>query len=340
MNILITSAGRRGYIIKYFKDALKGYGGKVYAGNSSHLSTAFEYADGSVITPLIYDKEYILFLINFCKQKQIEVIISLFDVDLLILAQNKNVFQENGIKVIVSGEEVVEICNDKWKTYEFCMENNICVPKTYKAVASVKQDVLSGELKFPVVIKPRWGMGSIGIFEADDETELDIMVQKCRKAIISTYLRYEAAVDIENAVIIQEKLTGEEFGLDVINDLEGNFCSDVIRMKYAMRAGETDCAMVVQIRKIDLFAEKLSRALRHIANLDVDVFVDGDKVYMLEMNARFGGGYPFSHLAGVDLPKAIIKWINGENLADELQIKRYNRVVQKDISFVDLTRFQ
>ena len=57
MNILITSAGRRGYIIKYFKDALKGYGGKVYAGNSSHLSTAFEYADGSVITPLIYDKE-------------------------------------------------------------------------------------------------------------------------------------------------------------------------------------------------------------------------------------------------------------------------------------------
>ena len=61
MNILITSAGRRGYIIKYFKDALKGYGGKVYAGNSSHLSTAFEYADGSVITPLIYDKEYIFF---------------------------------------------------------------------------------------------------------------------------------------------------------------------------------------------------------------------------------------------------------------------------------------
>ena len=167
-----------------------------------------------------------------------------------------------------------------------------------------------------------------------------IKAEKCRKAIISTYLRYEAAVDIENAVIIQEKLTGEEFGLDVINDLEGNFCSDVIRMKYAMRAGETDCAMVVQIRKIDLFAEKLSQALRHIANLDVDVFVNGDKVYMLEMNARFGGGYPFSHLAGVDLPKAIIKWINGENLADELQIKRYNRVVQKDISFVDLTRFQ
>lgn len=32
------------------------------------------------------------------------------------------------------------------------------------------------------------------------------------------------------------------------------------------------------------------------------------------MNARFGGGYPFSHLAGVNLPKAIITWLTGEQL--------------------------
>lgn len=56
------------------------------------------------------------------------------------------------------------------------------------------------------------------------------------------------------------------------------------------------------------------------------------------MNARFGGGYPFSHLAGVDLPKAIIKWINKENLKNELVIKKYNRIVQKDIQFIDLSK--
>ena len=102
MNILITSAGRRGYIIKYFKDALKEYGGKVFAGNSSPLSTAFEYADESVITPMIYDKAYIPFLLDFCIKNEIKVIISLFDIDLLILAQNERVFRGYGIKVIVS----------------------------------------------------------------------------------------------------------------------------------------------------------------------------------------------------------------------------------------------
>ena len=340
MNILITSAGRRGYIIKYFKDALREYGGKVYAGNSNPLSAAFEYADESIITPLIYDKEYIPFLISFCRQKQIEIIISLFDVDLLILAQNKETFQENGVKVIVSEETVIDTCNDKWKTYEFCMKNDICVPKTYKVITDVKRAVLSGELSFPVIVKPRWGMGSIGILEADDEAELEIMVKKCRKVIQSTYLKYEAVSDIDNSVIIQERLLGDEYGLDIINDLDGHFCNDVVRKKYAMRMGETDCAMVVQDKRIDVFAEKLSRMLGHIANLDVDVFINGDKVYLLEMNARLGGGYPFSYLAGVDLPKAIIKWINGEHLEDELQIRQYDRVIQKDIGFVDLTRFQ
>ena len=47
-------------------------------------------------------------------------------------------------------------------------------------------------------------------------------------------------------------------------------------------------------------------------HLDMDLFVEKNEIYLLEMNARFGGGYPFSHLAGVNLPKAIIKWINKE----------------------------
>lgn len=339
MNILITSAGRRGYIIKYFKDALKEYGGKVFAGNSSSLSTAFEYADESVITPMIYDKAYIPFLLDFCIKNEIKVIISLFDIDLLILAQNERVFRGYGIKVIVSRESVIQICNDKWKTYRFCLENAIGVPKTYKALKEAQKALVSGELKFPVIVKPRWGMGSIGIFIADNEEELGILVRKCQKAIQTTYLRYEA-VNKEETVLIQEMLKGDEFGLDVINNLEGCFCDSVIRKKYAMRAGETDCAVVMQNKSIELFAKKIGQALGHIANLDVDIFVNGDKILLLEMNARFGGGYPFSHMAGIDLPKAIIKWVMGTALEDELQVKSYGRVVQKDICFVDLTRFQ
>ena len=78
MNILLTSAGRRGYLAGYFKEALKtaGCGGLVHAANSSECP-AFASADRSVITPLIYDKGYISFLLEYCKKEAIGLLVPL-----------------------------------------------------------------------------------------------------------------------------------------------------------------------------------------------------------------------------------------------------------------------
>ena len=83
----------------------------------------------------------------------------------------------------------------------------------------------------------------------------------------------------------------------------------------------------------------ISRKIKHIANLDCDAFIDenGD-VYILEMNARFGGGYPFSHLAGVNLPKAIVKWLNKEEVSvDDLLTATSGVRGQKDIQIVRIS---
>ena len=55
MNVMLTSVGRRAYMVKYFKEVL-GEGGKVYVCNSDDKSIAFKYADEKVISPLIYDE--------------------------------------------------------------------------------------------------------------------------------------------------------------------------------------------------------------------------------------------------------------------------------------------
>lgn len=339
MNILLTSAGRRGYLVEFFKQALDG-NGLVHAGNSSPVSPAFYYADKHVVTPLIYDSGYIPFLKEYCKANDIKAVVSLFDVDLMVLAKHKEEFAEMGVTVVVSDPDVIDICNDKWKTYEFCVKNQFNAPKTYKSLSDVKAALNDGALSYPVMVKPRWGMGSIAVCQADNEKELEVFAHKVRNEIFKSYLKYESEPDRDFCVLFQEKLSGQEYGLDVIHDLNKKHRLTVVRKKIAMRSGETDCAAVVKDPVAEELGTSLGRALGHIGNLDMDVFVTEDgNPYVLELNARFGGGYPFSHFAGVNLPKALLKWIAGDECVDELVIKEYDRLAQKDIRLIDITGF-
>ena len=335
MNILFTSVGRRSYLLKYFKESL-GKCGKIFAANSSEISPAFRIADHTVVTPLIYDNEYIPFLLRYCKKNRIKAIISLFDIDLPILAKNKNKFEDIGVKVIVSDFDIINICNDKLSTYKFLIQNKFNTPLTYTCIKDAINAVNQGMLQYPLIVKPRYGMGSISVYEAEDEKELEVFYNKVKREIKKTYLKYESALNTHHSVLIQQKLVGKEYGLDVINDLNGKYQNTICKLKYAMRSGETDCAITVESDTLRKIGKKLSNSLHHIANLDCDVFIVRDIPYVLEMNARFGGGYPFSHMAGVNLPGAIIDWLLGKK-TNELYLKeRINIMSHKDISLVRL----
>ena len=339
INILLTSAGRRSYLVDYFKEVL-GDKGKVCVTNSTPTTTAFERADEAVISPLITDPDYIPFLLDYVKKQKIQAIIPLFDIDLPVLAKAKKEFEKVGARVIVSDPDVVDICNDKWKTYLFLKENGFEAPRTFLGLETVQKEIAAGKLTYPIIIKPRWGMGSIAIYEADNEEELKVFSKRIERNIEDTYLHYLSETDDIGTVLYQEKLNGQEYGLDVINDLSGNYQNTIVKMKLGMRSGETDCALTVNNSEMAAIGEQLSRKLQHIGNLDVDVFCVEEKVYVLELNARFGGGYPFSHLAGVNLPKAIVSWLRNEIPDRELLEAKAGVMGQKEILPVKLYKYR
>ena len=204
MNILLTSAGRRTYMIEYFKQALNGTG-KVFASNSI-LTYTLEQADEYVLTPNIYDDSYISFLLDYCKQKDISAVISLFDIDLPVLAKNKALFSKEGIKLVVSDFDVTQICNDKWATYEFLLNIGVKLTPSYINLSDAQTAIAEGDISFPLFVKPRWGMGSIGIYKVDTEEELEVLYEKLHREIFCTYLKYESSIDEESCIIIQQAI--------------------------------------------------------------------------------------------------------------------------------------
>lgn len=336
MNILLTSVGRRSYLVNYFKEALGKNGGKVHVSNSNAITPAFTCADKSIVSPLIYDESYIPFLLNYCKENQINAIISLFDIDLPVLSANKKNFEKIGTSVIISDEKVINICNDKLESYKFLVRNGFNTPITFNSLKDTLESLKLKEIKFPLIIKPRWGVGSIGVYEAENEHELKFYYNKAVLKIKNSYLKYESQERNEESVLIQEKLVGQEYGLDIINNLNGEYQNTVVKKKNAMRSGETDCAETINSPTLKDLGEKISNRLKHIANLDVDVFLKGDTPYILEMNARFGGGYPFSHIAGINLPLAIVKWLSEEDVDISLLTEEIGILAHKDINIIKI----
>lgn len=334
MNLLITSVGRRSYMIEYFKDSLKGIG-LVHAANSEK-TYATSLADQYVITPPIYDESYIDFLIAYSKKNSISAIISLFDIDLPVLSKNKDKFKQNGISLVVSDFRTTELCNDKWLTYKFLIENDIPTPLTFIDLDSCLIALEKNKINYPLIVKPRWGMGSIGIFEADNEEELRIFFGKTKKTIKKSYLKYESGTDMDHAVLIQEKLQGEEYGIDILNDFNKNYICSIPKRKIAMRAGETDAAEIINNPLLMELGNLLSVTLGHIGNLDVDCFLIDGVFYVLELNCRFGGQYPFSHMAGANFPKIIVDLLQNKSIDRSSITVRYNTKGFKNITIEPL----
>ena len=328
MNILFTCAGRRTYLLKYFKENLA-EGDKVFATDMQLSAPALQVADVKLQVPAVYDADYVDITLGICKEHNINVLISLNDLELPILAENKARFEDLGVKVIVSDSEVIDICFDKYKTAQWVESLGLKSPKTYVRLQDVKDALAKGEIHFPLFMKPRWGSGSIGLESIADMEELDIyyhlLMKKIKKTILAT-----ASVGDEY-IMIQEKLTGNEFGLDVMNDLEGNNVGVSVKQKLAMRAGETDKAVTRDLPEVREMGRKIGEALKHIGNLDVDIMQRADGAYcVLELNPRFGGGFPFSYEAGVNMPKAIIQWVKGEEVDPQMLQPEYGRMFSKN----------
>lgn len=328
MNILFTCAGRRTYLLKYFKENLS-EGDKVVATDMQLSAPALQVADVKIQVPAVYDPKYIDITLDICKEQKIDALISLNDLELPILAENKKRFEEIGVRVIVSDPEVIDIAFDKYKTAQWVESIGLNAPKTYVTLASAKEALAKGEIAFPLFMKPRWGSGSIGLETIEDMEELEEVYQQLFKKIKKTILATASVGD--EYIMIQEKLTGKEFGLDVMNDLEGNHVAVSVKQKLAMRAGETDKAITVDIPEVYEMGRKIGENLKHIGNLDVDIMQRANGDYcVLELNPRFGGGFPFSYEAGVNLPLAIIKWLKGDEVPASMLQPEYGRMFAKN----------
>ena len=287
-NILILSAGRRTKLVEYFVREFKG-SGNVVATDCSEYAPALYIADKYHIVPRIDAPNYVEAILEICKEEAIKGVFSLIDPELELLITYQERFEEIGVKVISSSKEVTNICFDKYKMYEFCVEHNINTVKTFIDVKEVIELVQNKELNFPLFVKPRCGSASLGISKVNSMEDLEML------------LKYD------DNLIIQEFMAGQEYGVDVYVDLiSKEVISIFTKKKLVMRAGETDKSISVKdVKLLDMIKEFVTK-LDVQGQCDIDVFEKDGEYYISEVNPRFGGGYPHAYECGCDFHKYML----------------------------------
>jgi carbamoyl-phosphate synthase large subunit len=328
MNILFTCAGRRNYLLNFFKEELKGEG-LVMAADMQMSASAMAVADKKFIVQEVYAEGYIDSLLNICAENKVNALISLNDLELPLLSARKGDFEQIGTKVIVADISAIDIAFDKKKTVEFANSIGVKTPKTFTNFNEAAVALEKGDLSFPLVVKPRWGSASIGLEFPSNQEELELAYRLLFLRLSRTMLAEASKSDFENAILIQEKIDGIEYGVDVLNDFDGKTRQVYVKEKLAMRAGETDKSTLRNKPEIEEMGFKIGNSLKHIGNLDCDVFEKDGRLYLLELNPRFGGGYPFTHMSGGNYVAAILSFLRGEEFDFDTFQRRYDVVFSK-----------
>lgn len=293
-NILFTSAGRRVSLIRHFKRVIQDMKlkGNIVVADLQKNAPALFVADIQEQVPRVTDPNYIKTLKEICIRHDIRLLIPLIDNELILLAIHKQEFESQGTTVLVSSPEVNEICFDKRKTYRFFKDIGVQTPELFDA------QQLTGNLdtQYPVLIKPADGSCSIGVTKIRNAKELGFFTDYIANAIV------------------QEYIEGDEYTLDILIDFGGKVLSVVPRLRMETRAGEVSKGMTVKNQFIIEAGRKVAEALpQALGCITLQCFLTktGDLKF-IEINPRFGGGFPLAIAAGADFPRWIIEMMLGK----------------------------
>ncbi|MHC4309342.1 MAG: ATP-grasp domain-containing protein [Planctomycetota bacterium] len=129
-SVLFACIGRRVSLLNSFRRAAKQLKIKAsfYGTDTTELSPALQLCDKGFLVKPVTHPGYIRQLLSIVKKNKVKLLVPTVDLDLKILAQNKPKFAVAGCNVLVSSPDVVDICQDKRKTYRFLLKNGFDTP--------------------------------------------------------------------------------------------------------------------------------------------------------------------------------------------------------------------
>ncbi|MGN7948470.1 ATP-grasp domain-containing protein [Microbacterium sp. 22215] len=242
------------------------------------------------------DEDFVPAISRMVAEDRLDLVISTVDVELIALAGRRD---ELGPAVLAApSQDTLSVALDKLLLAERC-EATGRTPRTVLAGA----DAVAVDWEFPVFAKPRQGAGSRGIRLVPDRAALE-------------------ALPLDEGLIVQDYLPGEEYSVDVIADAAGAVIAAVPRTRARVDSGVAIAGRTVHDPELEETAAAVAKAIGLVGVANVQLRRDrAGRAVLLEVNPRFPGALPLTIAAGVDIPSLVADLFLGRDLPSSIAFR-------------------
>ena len=248
------------------------------------LSAGLYLCDKNYVVPRGDDPAFLGEILKICNVEKPNAILSGPEEEILVLSKNKRLFEELSVLVLCPDYDTVTVCADKAETYKMFKRYDISAPEIYGG----------GNVKFPCLVKPRFGRGGRGIFKVNDADELEFYLKRVGDPLI------------------QEFVDGVEYTIDTFADLNGNPLSIVPRIRLQVESGISIKGMTVHDKEIIDRCKRIVKKFKLIGASCIQCIKNDEGIKFTEVNTRFGGGSILSVKADPSIISNLIKIVKGE----------------------------
>ncbi len=283
--ILVTGAGGAAgvAVIRH----LSARGERTVAVDTDPLAAGLFLADACRVVPSAADpQELVEALAEAVTEHGVDAIVCTVAEEMAALWAGRDAL---GAPVWLPRPQAVDCSLDKYRFAQVMHQAGLPTPMT----ALGRDPAGVAEVPGPWIVKPRWGRGSRDVFAVDDCHDL---AWPCRR--------------IEHP-IVQHRVPGREFTVDVLTDRAGCVVGAVPRWRIECKAGISTKGRTFADAEVIETVTAVIAAVGIDGVANVQGFVGDEGVVIVEVNPRFSGGLPLSIAAGADIVGEFVRATRG-----------------------------
>jgi len=285
--------------------------------NPETVSTDYDTSDRLYFEPLTAEDVLEILHVEQSKGQLVGVIVQFGGQTPLKLAQ---ALSDAGIPILGTSPDAIDLAEDRERFA--ALVNKLGMKQPANGIARSREEAVAvaARIGYPVLTRPSYVLGGRAMEIVDDQAQLEhyietaVQVSGDSPVLIDRYLRDAIEVDVDALCDGTDVVVA-----GVLQHIE----------EAGVHSGDSACSIPPYslpapiVAEIERQADALARALEVRGLMNIQFAVQGDEVYLIEVNPRASRTVPFvAKAVGSPIAKIAARVMAGERLADLPKINR------------------